>query len=74
MDLVIYGLPIKDLWGLQMGKGKRVRLCALFLLGGVSCLCGLAKCVLSFEAGRKGKGAPACKWSLILGVVKWKAD
>lgn len=45
-NLVIYSLPIRYLWKLQMEKWKRVQLIGLFGMGGLACACSVALLVL----------------------------
>lgn len=62
VDSTIYILPIYHLWKLQMSQKKRIRLVGLFVLGGVSCLCGVAKMAVSFEAQKRKVVVNACKF------------
>ncbi|KAI4160884.1 MAG: hypothetical protein LQ342_005310 [Letrouitia transgressa] len=42
-DLLVLGLPVPWLWGLQLGRGKRVGLVGVFALGGFVCVSAIVR-------------------------------
>ncbi|KAF6809721.1 hypothetical protein CSOJ01_06776 [Colletotrichum sojae] len=55
-DLLTVALPIHEVWGLQMGRDKKLAITGVFLLGGSVVLVSVARLVL-FMIYRPGEGA-----------------